>query len=160
VWVRLVGGFPSVHRYFQDDVAQPELGSPIDFLKALLRHLTGAEPREVRLGEKKEPATWESWGRVGSADIWLTWRAWGIVDDSSEYTEYYQADLPTIRFRWNIDYLKSGYRHIPRHGGLQVEFADPGAERTFRRIWKEVFRQPARFTRTTEPQAPDQHQDP
>lgn len=158
--MRLVSGFPSVHRYFQDDIVEPELGSPIDFLKALLRQLTGVEPREVRLGEKKEPGTWESWGRVGTADTWLTWHAWGIVDDSSRYTEDYQADLPTIRFRWNIEYLKSGYRHIPEHGGLRVEFADPGTERTFRHLWKEAFRQSARFTRTTGPPSPDQHQDP
>ena len=154
--MRLVSGFPSVHLYYQDDIGRPELGTPTDFLKAFLRQLTGVKPPEIRLGETKDPATWESWGRVGTADTCLTWRAWGIVDDSSEYTEYYQADLPTIKFRWNVDYLKSGYRQIPRHRGLRVEFTDPGTERTFRRLWKDAFGQSARFTRTTEPQAPDQ----
>jgi hypothetical protein len=158
--MKLVSGFPSIHRYFQADGAQPEVGSPTDFLNAFLRELCGVEPHVVRLGEKKELSTSESWGRVGIADTWLTWRAWRIVDDSSAYTEHYQADLPTIRFRWDVEFLKSGYRQIPRLVGLHVEFADPDTERMFRRLWKEVFRQSARFTRTTGPQAPDLHQAP
>lgn len=147
MWIRLVSGFPSVHSYHRDDAVPPALGSPIDFQTEFLRKLTGAEPRVVRRGEKRDPATWESWGRVGTAGSWVTWRAWGIVDDSSAYTESYVAELPTIRFQWDVEYLKSGYRHIPRHLGLRVEFKDRDTERTFRRTWEEVFGQPARFAR-------------
>ena len=145
--MRLVDGFPALHLYHQDGNRQRKPRAPTDFLKAFLRHLTGAKLSRRRLGETRDASTWESWGRVGAAETWVTWRAWGDVHDSSEYIEYYEADLPAISLRWHISYLKSGYHRIPQDRGLRVRFGDPATERTFRRLWKEFFQEPARFTR-------------